>query len=75
MEVGEKYPDTYFLLGTGYKTLDNTTVYDVDLEAGGYLMGIIAGLATVQQSWRCWPEAKHLKFSGDMKALNWVLRP
>lgn len=46
VEVGEKYPNTYFLLGTGYKTLDNTAVYDVDLEAGGYLMGIIAGLAT-----------------------------
>ena len=42
----KKYPDTYFLLGTGYKSLDNTAIYDVELEAGGYEMGVIAALAT-----------------------------
>ena len=44
--VGAQYPDTYFLLGTGYKSLDNTAIYDVELEAGGYEMGVIAALAT-----------------------------
>lgn len=46
VKVGAQYPDTYFLLGTGYKSLDNTAVYDVALEAGGYEMGVIAALAT-----------------------------
>ena len=46
VKVGAQYPDTYFLLGTGYKSLDNTAIYDVELEAGGYEMGVIAALAT-----------------------------
>ena len=46
MKVGVNYPDIYFLLGTGYKSLDNTAIYDVELESGGYIMGVIAALAT-----------------------------
>lgn len=46
VKVGAQYPDTYFILGTGYKSLDNTAIYDVALEAGGYEMGVIAALAT-----------------------------
>lgn len=42
LKVAEKYPDTMFCLGTGYKTLDNTCVYDVHLQSGGYLMGVMA---------------------------------
>ena len=42
MKVAEKYPDTMFCLGTGYKTLTNTCVYDVHLQDGGYLMGVFA---------------------------------
>jgi len=46
IKVAEDFPKTYFLLGTGYKTLPNTCVYDVKLEEGGYLMGTMAGLLT-----------------------------
>lgn len=46
VKVAESYQDTYFLLGTGYKSLDNTGIYDVSLQSGGYLMGVIAALAT-----------------------------
>jgi len=46
IKVGALYPDTYFLLGTGYKSLDNTAIYDVHLQSGGYLMGTVAALAT-----------------------------
>lgn len=42
IKVAEKYPKTMFCLGTGYKTLDNTCVYDVHLQSGGYLMGVLA---------------------------------
>lgn len=44
--VAQQYPDAIFLLGcgTGYQT--NSAIYDVKLEAGGYLMGVIAALAT-----------------------------
>ena len=46
LKVGEMYPDTMFALGTGYKTLKNTCVYDVHLQYGGYLMGILAASIT-----------------------------
>ncbi|MGI6507742.1 MAG: BMP family lipoprotein [Saccharofermentanales bacterium] len=46
VKIAPKYENTMFLLGTGYKTVDNSAVYDVHLEAGGYLMGVVAGLAT-----------------------------
>ncbi len=44
--VAQQYPDSIFLLGcgTGYQT--NSAIYDVKLEAGGYLMGVVAALAT-----------------------------
>lgn len=42
IKVAAKYPKTMFALGTGYKTLDNTCVYDVELDAGGYVMGVMA---------------------------------
>lgn len=44
--VAEKNPETYFLLGTGYMFRNNTAIYDVALESGGYLMGVIAALAS-----------------------------
>lgn len=46
VKVAPNYPDTCFLLGTGYKSVDNSAVYDVHLQSGGYLMGVVAALAT-----------------------------
>ena len=46
VSVADKFPDTYFLLGTGYMFRENTAIYDVALESGGYLMGVIAALAS-----------------------------
>ena len=44
--VAQQYPDTYFLLGCGVGYQTNSACYDVQLEAGGYLMGVVAALAT-----------------------------
>ena len=44
--VAAQYPDTVFLLGCGVGYQPNSAIYDVQLEAGGYLMGVIAALAT-----------------------------
>jgi basic membrane protein A len=46
VNVAPRYPQSYFLLGTGYKTVNNSGVYDVHLQSGGYLMGVVAALAT-----------------------------
>lgn len=46
VKVAEQFPETKFCLGTGYKTLDNTCVYDVHLQSGGYLMGVMAASMT-----------------------------
>ncbi len=46
IKVAGEFPNTKFALGTGFKTLPNTCVYDVKLEEGGYLMGTLAGLTT-----------------------------
>lgn len=44
--VADRYPDSYFLLGTGYMFRENSAIYDVALGSGGYLMGVVAALAT-----------------------------
>ncbi len=44
--VAAEYPDVNFALGTGFKTLPNTCVYDVTLGGAGYMMGVLAGLLT-----------------------------
>ena len=44
--VAKEYPDVNFLLGCGVGVQKNSVCYDVQLEAGGYLMGVIAALAT-----------------------------
>lgn len=44
--VAEQYPEVAFLLGCGVKYRANSQIYDVQLEAGGYLMGVVAALAT-----------------------------
>ncbi|MTI79621.1 MAG: BMP family ABC transporter substrate-binding protein [Firmicutes bacterium] len=46
IKVATEFPDVKFALGTGYKTLPNTCVYDINLQEGGYLMGTIAGMMT-----------------------------
>jgi basic membrane protein A len=46
VNVAAQYPKSHFLLGTGYKSVDNSGVYDVHLQSGGYLMGVIAALAS-----------------------------
>lgn len=46
VKIAPQYPKVAFVLGTGYKTVGNSGVYDVHLEAGGYLMGVVAALAT-----------------------------
>lgn len=42
IKVAEQFPDVNFALGTGFKTLPNTCVYDIHLAEGGYLMGVLA---------------------------------
>ncbi len=42
IKVAAQFPEVNFALGTGYKTLPNTCVYDVHLAQGGYLMGVLA---------------------------------
>ena len=44
--VAAQYPEVAFLLGCGVGYVYNSAQYDVQLEAGGYLMGVIAALAT-----------------------------
>lgn len=46
IKVAPEFPDVNFAIGTGFKLAPNVGVYDVKLEEGGYLMGIIAGLLT-----------------------------
>ncbi|MDD2371585.1 MAG: BMP family protein [Firmicutes bacterium] len=46
IKVAAQYPDTAFVLGTGYKFESNSVIYDVSLDRGGYQMGVIAALAT-----------------------------
>ena len=46
IKVAAEFPKVKFALGTGFKTLPNTAIYDVRLEDGGYLMGTLAGLMT-----------------------------
>lgn len=46
VKVAAEFPAVHFALGTGYKSLPNTCIYDVKLEEGGYLMGTLAGLMT-----------------------------
>ena len=46
IKVAGDYPDTHFALGTGFKLAPNVGVYDVKLEQGGYLMGMLAGMLT-----------------------------
>ncbi|MGQ9850799.1 MAG: BMP family protein [Aggregatilineaceae bacterium] len=46
IKVAEDYPDVNFAIGTGFKLAPNVGVYDVKLEQGGYLMGLIAGYLT-----------------------------
>ena len=46
VNVADKFPESYFLLGTGYMFRKNSAIYDVALESGGYLMGVIAALAS-----------------------------
>jgi len=46
IKVAEEFPEISFAIGTGYKIADNVSVYDVRLEEGGYLMGLIAGKMT-----------------------------
>lgn len=46
IKVAEEFPGINFAIGTGYKIADNVSVYDVKLEEGGHLMGLIAGTMT-----------------------------
>jgi basic membrane protein A len=46
IKVAPDFPDVNFAIGTGYKLDTNVGVYDVKLEQGGYLMGLIAGYLT-----------------------------
>jgi len=42
IKVAAEFPDVNFAIGTGFKLAPNVGVYDVKLEQGGYLMGIMA---------------------------------
>jgi len=46
IKVAGDFPDVHFALGTGFKLAPNVGVYDVKLEQGAYLMGILAGMMT-----------------------------
>jgi basic membrane protein A len=46
IKVAGEYPNVHFALGTGFKLAPNVGVYDVKLEQGAYLMGILAGKMT-----------------------------
>ena len=46
VKVAKQYPNAYFLLGCGVDSTTNSAIYDVKLEAGGYLMGVVAALTT-----------------------------
>lgn len=46
IKVAADFPNVDFGLGTGFKTAPNVGVYDVKLEHGGYIMGMIAGMMT-----------------------------
>ena len=43
IKVAAEFPEVNFAIGTGFKLAPNVGVYDVRLEQGGYLMGLIAG--------------------------------
>lgn len=42
IKVASEYPKVNFALGTGFKLAPNVSIYDVKLEQGGYVMGILA---------------------------------
>lgn len=46
IKVAPEFPKAHFAIGTGYKVAENVGVYDVKMEQGGYLAGIIAGYLT-----------------------------
>ncbi len=46
IKIASDYPGTNFAIGTGFKLQPNVGVYDVRLEQGGYVMGIISGHLT-----------------------------
>jgi basic membrane protein A and related proteins len=46
IKVAADFPKTNFAIGTGFKLAPNVGVYDVKMEQGGYLAGIIAGMLT-----------------------------
>ena len=46
IKVAADFPKVNFAIGTGYKQAPNVGVYDVKMEQGGYLAGIIAGMLT-----------------------------
>jgi basic membrane protein A len=46
IKVAPEFPKAHFAIGTGYKLADNVGVYDVKMEEGGYLAGILAGYLT-----------------------------
>lgn len=46
IKVATEFPNVNFAIGTGYKLAENVGVYDVKLEQGGYLMGLVAGSLT-----------------------------
>lgn len=50
INAAKHFPDTYFVLGNGYRMEKNTCIYDMRLEQGGYLMGLLAGLLTETNS-------------------------
>lgn len=42
IKVAPEFPNVNFAIGTGFKLAPNASVYDVKLEQGGYVMGILA---------------------------------
>jgi basic membrane protein A len=49
IKVAEQFPKIHFALGTGYKMVTNSCVYDVKLGQGGYMMGALAAMISETQ--------------------------
>ncbi|MFQ5693764.1 MAG: BMP family protein, partial [Nitrospinota bacterium] len=46
MKVAPQFPKVSFALASGFKLKPNVAIYDVNLQEGGYIMGVIAALLT-----------------------------
>jgi len=46
IKMAGEFPNVMFALGTGFKSVSNSCVYDVKMEEAGYIMGVLSALMT-----------------------------